>query len=78
MVHGNSKARSPVGAAAAGLFHSHSKARSEQLLWPMLQPAATPILNLPSEARDRTRILMDTRQVLNLLSHNGNPIGIYF
>ena len=30
------------------------------------------ILNLLSETRDQTRILMDTSQVLNLLSHNGN------
>ena len=30
------------------------------------------ILNLLSEARDRTRILMDASQALNLLSHNGN------
>ena len=29
-------------------------------------------LNLLSEARDQTRILMDTSQVLNLLSHNRN------
>ena len=30
------------------------------------------ILNPLSEARDRTCILMDIRQVLNQLSHNGN------
>ena len=30
------------------------------------------ILNLTSEARDRTHILMDTSQVRNPLSHNGN------
>ena len=30
------------------------------------------ILNLLSGARDRTHILVDTSQVLNLLSHNGN------
>ena len=35
----------------------------------------TQILNLLSEARDRTRILMDTNQVLILLSHNGNSPG---
>ena len=29
---------------------------------------------LLSETRDRTRILMDTSQVLNLLSHNGNSL----
>ena len=31
------------------------------------------ILNPLSEARDRTRILMDTSSVLNPLSHKGNP-----
>ena len=39
------------------------------------------ILNLMSEARDRTCILMDTSRVCNLLSHNGNPQGcvsLYF
>ena len=30
------------------------------------------ILSPPSEARDWTCLLMDTRRVLNLLSHNGN------
>ena len=29
-------------------------------------------LNPPIEARDRTCVLMDTSQVLNPLSHNGN------
>ena len=33
------------------------------------------ILNPLSEARDQTLILMDTSQVLNLLSHNGNSVG---
>ena len=33
------------------------------------------ILNPLSEARNRTCILMDTRQVLHLLSHNGNSEG---
>ena len=32
------------------------------------------ILNPLSKARDQTHILMDTRQVLNLLSHNRNSI----
>ena len=30
------------------------------------------IINPPIEARDRTLILMDTKYILNLLSHNGN------
>ena len=36
------------------------------------------ILNLLSEVRDRTRILMDTSQVCNLLSHNGNSKWMNF
>ena len=32
------------------------------------------ILNPPREARDRTHILMDIRQVLNPLNHNGNSL----
>ena len=39
-----------------------------------------PILNPLSEARDRTCILMDTSQILNLLSHNGNsssPFSVF-
>ena len=32
----------------------------------------TGFFNLLSETRDQTCILMDTRQVLNALSHNGN------
>ena len=34
------------------------------------------ILNPLSEARDRTRILMDTSEVLNPLSHNGNSVTV--
>ena len=36
------------------------------------------ILNPLREARDQTRILMDTSQVLNLLSHNGNFLSSLF
>ena len=36
------------------------------------------ILNPVSEARDQTRFLMDTSEVLNLLSHNGNSSGAVF
>ena len=34
------------------------------------------ILSPPSKARDRTHILMDTSQVLNLLSHNRNSLHV--
>ena len=60
-------------AAAAGLYHSHSNARSKPHLPPMPQLAATPVLNPLSKARDQTRILTDTNWVLNLLNHNRNP-----
>ena len=73
----SSQARGRIGAAAAGLCHSHSNARSQLRLQPMWQLVATPILNPVSEARDETCILMDTRWVLNPLSHNGNSNGTY-
>ena len=34
------------------------------------------ILNPPSEARDRTCILMGISQILNPLSHNGNSLNL--
>ena len=36
------------------------------------------ILNPLSRGRDRTHVVMDTSQVLNPLSHNGNPILSFF
>ena len=39
--YGSSKARGPIGAAAAGLRHSHSNAQSEQNLQPTLLLVAT-------------------------------------
>ena len=36
------------------------------------------ILNPLSEARDRTHILMDTSEILTLLSHNGNSYKCLF
>ena len=41
MVFGSSQARGPIGAAAASLCNSHSNARSELSLWPMLQFGST-------------------------------------
>ena len=40
--YGGSQARGPIGATAAGLFHSHSKAGFEPRLWPTPQLTATP------------------------------------
>ena len=36
------------------------------------------ILNPLREARDRIHMLTDTSQVLNPLSHNGNPLAFLF
>ena len=63
--YGSSQARGPIGAATATrdpshVFKLHNSPRQHRILNPLL------------EARDRTRILMDTNQVHNLLSHSGN------
>ena len=42
VAHGGSQARGPIGAAAAGLHQSHSKAGSEPRLQPTPQLMATP------------------------------------
>ena len=76
--YGGSQARDPIRAAAAGLHHSHSHARSQPHLWPTCSLWQCRILNPLSEARDRTFILMDTSRVLNLLNHSGNSLFIYF
>ena len=52
MAYGDSQARGGIGAIAAGLYHSHSKAGSELCLEPTPQLTATPILNPLIEARD--------------------------
>ena len=52
---GSSRARGPIGASAAGLCH---------------KPQQHGILNPLGKARDQIHILMDTRCVLNLLSHS--------
>ena len=74
VAYGGSQARGQIRTTAAGLYyshsHSHSRTGSEPCLWPTLQLTAT--LNPLNEARDGTHILMDTGQVCNLLSHNGN------
>ena len=42
VVYGDSQARGPIGATAAGLHHSHSNAGSELCLRPIPQLMATP------------------------------------
>ena len=41
-IRGGSQARGPIRAVAAGLYHSHSNARSEPHLWPTPQLMAMP------------------------------------
>ena len=65
----SSWARGQIGAAAASLRHSNSNDticdlwHSSQQCW---------ILNPLKKTRDQICIIIDTSQVLNLLSHNGN------
>ena len=42
MANGGSQARGQIGAAAAGLLHSHSNMGSELRLWPTPQPTVMP------------------------------------
>ena len=42
MAYGGSQARDPIGAIAAGLYHSRSNTRSEPRLRPIPQLTATP------------------------------------
>ena len=52
--YGSSQAKGQIGAAAASLGHSHSKARSKSCLQPTPQLKAARILNPLNEARDPT------------------------
>ena len=58
MIYGDSQARGLIRAVAASLHHNHSNARSEPRLQPTPQLTVWWILNLLSEARDRTHNLM--------------------
>ena len=50
MAYGSSQAKGRIGAAAAGLYHSHSNAESELYLKPTPQLRQCRILNPLSEA----------------------------
>ena len=69
---GSSQARGQIGAAAVTYATATTTLDPSHIcdirrsLWQHWT------LNPLSEARDRTRIFMDTSQVLNLLSHSGN------
>ena len=64
--YGSSRARGPIGAAAAGPRHSHSPARSQVTVPHSSQPPR--ILHPLSEARNPTSILMATSRFCNPLS----------
>ena len=68
--YGNSQARGQMGAIAAGLHHSN--ARSDHIFDLHHSSQQCQILNLLSEARVGTCVLMDTSQGLLLLSHDGS------
>ena len=61
--YGCSQARGLVRAAAAGLSHSHSNARSKLCLWPTPSSWQHQILNPLSKARDRTYNLTVPSQI---------------
>ena len=61
--YGSSQARGQIGAAAAGLHHSHSIMRSQLCLWPTPQLIQCWILSPLSRVRDWTCIFMDTNWV---------------
>ena len=66
----SSQVRGRIAATAANLHHSHSKARLEPRLWPTPQFMAT--LDGIPPSKDWSLVLVDTSQILDLLSHNGN------
>ena len=70
----SSQARDQIRAVASGPHHSHSNARSKCDFY-LHSSRQCWIFNPPNEVRAQTSILMDTSQILNLLSHNGNSIG---
>ena len=61
--YGSSQARGQIGATAAGLQHSPCHARSSRVCDLHHSSRQCQIPDPLSEARDRTRILMDTSQV---------------
>ena len=85
VAYGGSQSRGRIGAAIAGLHHSHSNTGSKLCLLPTPKLRQCQILNPLSKDRGRTRSLRllvwlfplrhnsnSTRQILNRLSHNGN------
>ena len=61
--YGGSQPRGRIGAAALSPHHSHSHTRSKLPLQPHHSSPQCQILHPLSEARDQTRVLMDTNQI---------------
>ena len=78
MAYGSFQARGQIGATAACLHHGHSNSGSKPGLGPTLQLTAVQIPDLLSEARDETRILLDTSQICFLYTIMGIPQGLLF
>ena len=77
MAYGDSQARGPIEATAAGLHHSHGNAN--QSLICHLHHSSRQCWILPlSEARDRTCILMDASQIHFLWATMGTPQVLFF
>ena len=75
--YGSSQAKGRIRAAAASLHHSHSNVRSDCFCNLHHSSRQCWILNLLSEDRDQTCILLDASSVNNPLSHNGNSSSLF-
>ena len=74
VAYGSLCAGGQIKDVAAGLHHSQSKPDLSHICDPYHSFWQRWILNSLSEVRDRTQVLMNTGQVLNLLSHNKNSM----
>ena len=72
--YGTSQARGQIGAAAAGLRHSHGRMQDRSLVCNLHNSSQQHwILNPFSKAWDRTHILMDTSRVRYYWATTGTP-----
>ena len=76
LAYGGSQARGWIG-AVAGLYHSHSNARSKPCLQPAPELSATLDLNPLSKARDRTRTHMVPSWILFCCAMMGTPVLLF-
>ena len=74
VAHGSSQVRGHIGAAAAGLCHSHGNTGSKLGLRPMWQLMQRRVTYPLSEAGNLTRTLMNASWVRNSLSHSRNAL----